>query len=66
MARIFTTSASGYFFYMTSEKKDIDARIAERVEQLGRKLTTLELIEIINEPDPDEPNDLIYEIDEEQ
>jgi hypothetical protein len=41
-------------------------RVAVKEKELGRKLTAQELIEVINEPDPDEPNDLIYEIDEEQ
>jgi hypothetical protein len=42
--------------------------IAERVEikekELGRKLTAQELIEVINEPAPDEGDDLTYEIEE--
>jgi hypothetical protein len=44
---------------------DVQERIEARVRQLGRKLTPQELIEVINEPD-DEPQELTYEIDEDQ
>lgn len=43
---------------------DVRDRITARVEELGRKLTPQELIEVINEPDSDGPNDLQYEIDD--
>jgi hypothetical protein len=41
---------------------DIEARVAAKVAELGRKLTAQELIEIINE-EPDEPEELTYEED---
>jgi hypothetical protein len=44
---------------------DIRERIEAKVEELGRKLTPEELIEIINEPDV-ETKDLMYEIDEDE
>jgi hypothetical protein len=45
---------------------DIAERIAAKEKELGRKLTPQELIGVINEPDPDESDDLKYEIDEDQ
>lgn len=41
---------------------DIEARVAAKVAELGRKLTAQELIEIINQ-EPDEPEELTYEED---
>jgi hypothetical protein len=45
---------------------DVRERIESKVRELGRKLTPQELIGVINEPDPDESDDLKYEIDEDQ
>jgi Ca2+-binding EF-hand superfamily protein len=45
----------------------IEQKLALKVEELGRKLTAEELIEIINsEPDEDDDGELTYEMDQEQ
>lgn len=40
--------------------ENIEQRIADKVAELGRKLTAQELIEVINE-EPEEPQELTYE-----
>jgi hypothetical protein len=72
MAHSFITSVSGYFFFMTSkgDMNDFTEMIAEKVQQrsrqLGRGLTAKELIEIINEPDPNEIRELEIVYDDDQ
>lgn len=43
--------------------ENFEQRVAEKIKELGRKLTAQELIDVINEEPDDEPDELVYEED---